>query len=149
MSLDTNVLLLYVVGMTDPELVERHKRLSSYSPDDYRTLGDLVSRFRTMHSTAHVWTEVNNLASMSDRRATAGVRTTIRSLVRDWTEIPVPGRDAVNRDVYLTLGFTDAGIDSVCRKDGPVVVTDDVRLFVTLAASERPAINFSFLRETQ
>ena len=73
----------------------------------------------------------------------------MRSLAGEWTEVTVPVRDIVRGDVYPTFGLTDAAIESICQKKGPVVVTDDVRLFAMLASTQRPVINFSFLRDTQ
>ena len=59
---DTNLLLVLVVGLLDPEQVEKFKRTRSYTREDYSLLSDFVSGYDGLLTTPNVLTEVSNLA---------------------------------------------------------------------------------------
>lgn len=58
--LDTNVLLLYLVGSIDPQNVGRFKRTAKYDENDFRILSNLVNLFKTNVTTPHILTEASN-----------------------------------------------------------------------------------------
>ena len=60
--IDTNLLLLYVVGRYDDGIIRRgaFSRLAAYSIDDYGLLVGLMSLFDKYVTTPHVLAEVSN-----------------------------------------------------------------------------------------
>ncbi|MCY7357876.1 MAG: hypothetical protein LH609_10485 [Rudanella sp.] len=59
--LDTNLLVLLVIGQYDPKRINGHKRLQSYTSEDYDLLLGFMSLFRTFATTPNILTEVSNL----------------------------------------------------------------------------------------
>ena len=63
---DSNLLLLLIVGSASMSYIDKHKRLSgAYSIEDFSTLGKIISEFSEIVSIPHVLTEVSNLADKS------------------------------------------------------------------------------------
>src|SRR5690606_14486178 len=61
--LDTNLLLLWLIGRYDRRLIGRHKRTEAYTTDDFQLLDRLTRRCTKRFTTPHVLTEVSNLAA--------------------------------------------------------------------------------------
>lgn len=57
---DTNLLLLYVVGVYEPHRIERFKRTSTFTTEDFELLKRLLGHFETVATTPPVLTEVSN-----------------------------------------------------------------------------------------
>lgn len=60
--IDTNLLLVLLVGAQDREQIARFKRTSAYSREDYDLLARFVADFRQIAGMPNVLTEVSNLA---------------------------------------------------------------------------------------
>ncbi len=60
--LDTNLLLLYLVGSCAPEWILRHKRTASYRLEEFKPLCEILSRGRNLVVTPNILTETSNLA---------------------------------------------------------------------------------------
>lgn len=61
--IDTNILLLYLVGRVNRERVPRFKRTAQFIPEDYDILLQLVNNFQKVITTPNILTEVNSLAN--------------------------------------------------------------------------------------
>jgi hypothetical protein len=59
---DTNLLILLLVGQTRPELIGQYAHTKEYSVEDFQLLSRLVERFRFIRTTPHILTEVSNLS---------------------------------------------------------------------------------------
>ena len=58
---DAMLLVLLVVGITDPRLIAKHRRLRTFVPDDYERLAAMVSRPARVLVTPNTLTEASNL----------------------------------------------------------------------------------------
>lgn len=143
---DTNLLVLYIVGSVNRERITGFKRTRTYTKEDYDLLIRLVSSFQPLHTVAHVLAEVSNLTDLSGperRQALLLLRHTISSL----TEAEMPSTRAAESRSYERLGLTDAAIVMAAREHRCTVLTDDLDLYVALYHAGIKAINFSHLRE--
>jgi hypothetical protein len=118
--IDTNLLLLYLVGKTNPGRIANFKRTSRYTVEDFDLLGQIVEQFRTLVTTPHVLTELSNLRDLQGEE-----RPAFRSGF---------------------LGLTDAAIASLSRHSY-LFLTDDLNLYLTLLERGVDAINFSYLQQ--
>src|SRR5438445_13474765 len=59
---DTNILLLLLIGNYDRSLITTFRRTDKFTESDYVLLVDFLSRFATIYTTTHVLTEVSNLS---------------------------------------------------------------------------------------
>ena len=60
--IDTNILLLLVVGAYNPNEITQFKRTQKFIPEDYFTLRKLLKLYATVLTTPNILTEVSNLA---------------------------------------------------------------------------------------
>lgn len=59
--IDTNALLVLIVGSINPNLVNEHKRTSIYDEEDFYQLLYFIGNINTLCILPNVWTEVDNL----------------------------------------------------------------------------------------
>jgi predicted nucleic acid-binding protein len=143
---DTNILLLYIVGSLSLDRIARHKRTDTFTAEDYHLLAGLLRRFGGIVLTPNVLTEVSNLLGQTDERTGAALLAVLGTLVRDSEERYVESVEAVGTLEFLRRGLTDASILALPMEE-LAVLTDDVHLYLALQAKGVEVINFNHLRE--
>jgi len=143
--LDSNLLLLLVVGTYDRSQVGKFKRLIMFVPEDFDILRAVVSRFRNVYVTPNTVTEVSNLAGSFSGDARKHCFRVFAATILASEELIVPSGDAAQHFTFEKLGITDAAMFSVAGNP-PLVLTADFPLSQSLAASGLPVINFNHLR---
>ena len=141
--IDSNLLLLLLVGSFDIRLLARFKRTNTFSSDDFRLLRDFV-RPNRIHTTPHVLTEVANLANSLP----AGVRRPFLGYFEEagstFVENFVPFVELSASASFPLFGITDA---AVCEgASGAIVLTEDARLRSYVLARGLRAIGPNDLR---
>ena len=142
---DTNLLVLYAVGMVNQNRIETFKRTSQYTKSDYKLLLEVLSAFRPIYTVAHVMAEVSNLTDLPGverSRARLVVKETISLL----QEVPIASSHASDDPFYEKLGLADAAIGAVARTHGCTVLTDDLDLYLLLTHHKLPVANFTHIR---
>lgn len=145
-AIDTNLLLLLVVGTASPALIPLHKRTHAYTIDDYRLLERILSLADHVVLTPGVLTETSNLMRQSGHRRLNDIIDVYSDIVARTTEIYIAGRDAVQSPVFRRLGLTDAALLTLQSRD-ITLLTDDLDLYLASVSAGRKAINFSHERE--
>ena len=143
---DTNILLLYIVGSLSLDRIARHKRTGNFTAEDYRLLAGLLRRFGGIVLTPNVLSEVSNLLGHTDEQTRTALLTLLRTLVQDSEECYVASVEAVETREFLRLGLTDASILTLPIEE-LTVLTDDVHLYLALQRRGVEAINFNHVRE--
>jgi rRNA-processing protein FCF1 len=144
--LDANVLLLWVVGLIDRKLIERFKRTADrYQTGDFDILVDALSRFPRRVTTAHVLTEVSNLAGQIKQVNALARALVIARVIDEMHESTPAAKELAQRPAFRVFGLTDAAIDHAARQ-GITVLTDDGPLASWLVSQGLPVINFNHLR---
>ena len=143
---DTNVLLLLLVGSVDIRYIRQHKRTAKYDSDALTTAQTFIARFRSVLTTPHVLAETANIlvGGMRDQ-AVLQLWEAFRIVCRQFDERHSPAH-VLSRDTALhRLELTDIGIIRMARR-GWVVLTDDLDLFIELQSRNLQAVNFTNLR---
>jgi rRNA-processing protein FCF1 len=143
---DSNLLVLYIVGSVNIKRITGFKRTAKYLPQDHRLLTDVMGEFHEICTVPQVMTEVSNLTDMDGREKDLG-REALRQIISRTVESGVSSSIASEHALFSPLGIADAAIASAARELGCMVLTDDLPLYVRLIASGLPAINFTHLRE--
>lgn len=141
---DTNLLLLYLIGRTNKNRISNFKRTQAYTIEDFDLLDRVMAGFKTLITTPHVLTEVSNLGDLYGQE---------REVFRSWFVRTVEqsrehyeeSRSVVKETCFRRLGLTDAAIAAL-RSHGFLFLTDDLDLYVTLVNQGADAINFNHLR---
>lgn len=142
---DTNLLLLYVVGQYDTSRITQFKRTSQFSVDDYHLLCRVIGGFATRAATPNVLTEVSNLAAQLGEPARHNCLRQFSTQIPMLDERYIESRDAATHDRFAEIGLTDAAL-WLAASTGLLVVTDDFRLYGLLTSQGIDAINFNHIR---
>ena len=141
--IDSNLLVLLLVGRANPARIANFKRTSAYDRADYRLLEEFISVFDRRLTTPHILTEVSNLVSLS-----GGESVRARALTKDFVEMAdelfESSRVVVKDHVFPGLGLTDDAIAKLGAN--ALVITDDFALYGSLAQRGIDTINFSQMR---
>ena len=145
---DTNLLLLFVVGSESPALVSRHRRLDSYSAEDYYSLNQLLAQAGRVFVTPNTLTETSNLLGQHGEPERSSLFERLRSVIQDSEEVVVSSVVASINPSFVRLGLTDSVLLEAASADAPLL-TADFRLYMAgLAKSEDAAVNFMHYRHT-
>lgn len=145
--LDTNVLLLLLIGAIDEGLIATSRLKAAYTSRDYQLLVWLVSRAQRYIVTPHVATETwdlgtNWLSGEHQRRFKQHFVRFVQQSRERW----VRTQALVAEKYFLRLGVTDAGI-LWFKRSRPVVVTDDSGLSRQLEDHRCSVVNLTHLRD--
>lgn len=143
--IDTNILLLYLVGSLNRDRISRFKRMAQFVPEDYDLLLELVNNFQKIITTPNILTEVNSLANQLGEPERSQCMNLFRDLIYPISEVYLESSIITNHEVFSRFGLTDCGI-ILLAKDKYLVLTDDLKLHLYLKAQGIDTINFNNLR---
>jgi hypothetical protein len=145
--LDSNLLVLAIVGLLDPCLIatERPTRNQGFTTTDFDFLVAMLRAGGKLCATPHILAETSNLLDQckyADRTALMGCfAESIRGVVEIWTPAP----ELLEVEVFPVLGLTDSAVFDLSRLRH-LAITVDSPLFVELQRRQRPVINFNHYR---
>lgn len=145
---DTNLLMLLLVGAYDRDQVERTGRIRDrFRAEDFDILVAVLDQFDTRVTTPHILTETSNLlAQQLSGYVKDGVFSIFAVLVStDWHEKRETSSVLVNVPAFSWLGLTDVAISDAAR-DSYLVLTDDAPLANHLGRLQVDVLNFTYLR---
>lgn len=144
--LDTNLLVLFVVGTASRDYITSHKRLTEFVPQDYDCLLEIVSRAKTVLVTPNTLSETSNLAAYIAEPAKGNVMRVLGKLISDSEELYVKSSEAAAAQEFIHLGLTDAAL--ICAGEGgAVILTTDLDLHLAVLARGKDSVNFNNLRD--
>ncbi|MCI0624916.1 MAG: hypothetical protein L0387_25290 [Acidobacteria bacterium] len=148
---DTNLLLLFVVGVMDRSRIEKHDKLSHYTVEDFDLLVRVLNQFTTRVTTPNILTEVSNLVGVRHEHGQLVLRLLKEMLTQAepmLDEQHVPTSRAANFPRFETVGVTDSGIAEIAR-GRYLVLTSDFPLSEILVGNGIDAVNFTHIRPIQ
>ncbi|MHC5718188.1 MAG: PIN domain-containing protein [Nostoc sp.] len=146
--IDTNILLLLLVGSVNQERITKFNRTQQFIPEDYELLLEFIARFQKLVTTPNILTEVNSLANQlgePERSQCFAIFAQFLKNVALLDEYYVKSLDAVNTEKFIKFGLTDSGILTL-SKGKYLVLTDDFKLASYLQSVEFDVINFNNIR---
>ncbi len=120
---DSNLLLLLVIGLWNPRAIATHKRLGNYTYADFLELSAFLSTFQTVATTAHVLAEVSNLAGSASGATRQAIFAQLAGLVATLEERVVSAKTAAATAEFNLFGVTDAAL-SVLAVDMSLLTQD-------------------------
>lgn len=126
--IDTNLLLLFIIGIFSEDAISKTKRLKVYSIDDFRLLRDFLDQAPKILITPNISTEISNLMDLSGEYK-KGVFNVFNSFLQNPAveEIHLESKLISSRKEFPVYGLTDCGINSLAKKY--IILTDDSRLY--------------------
>jgi len=141
---DTNLLVLLLVGSVNKRRILKFKRTQSFTLQDFDLLSRLVEWFGKLITTPHVLSQVSDLTDLAGEEFWT-VRSRFAALVELMDESYDESRALVTHPLFSRLGLTDAAIATVCSR-GILVLTTDVKLELALQQRGAEALNFNHVR---
>lgn len=147
MLVDTNILLLYFIGVYDQGLIERWGRTADrFVAADFDTLSVLLEGFERLAVTPHILTEVSNmLGGLSDPAKTECFGLFARVIRSTMHEKCTPGSDLSESPAFISFGIADTSILDAAT-DSYLVLTDDLDLYAYLLSQGVDVLNFNEIR---
>ena len=125
--IDSNSLIVLVLGMIDPSLIEKNKRTSIYSHKDFEQLLEVIVDFKNLVLLPNIWTEVDNLLNRMPGRHRYTYVQTLMMLTKETTEQFLQSKVAIESPSFFDLGLTDSAILEVAR-ECELLMTSDSKL---------------------
>ena len=141
---DTNLLVLFLVGTVNRKRIANFKRTSDFTIEDYDLLERLIVWFGKLITTPHVLSQVSDLTDLAGREL-AAVRGSFQLLVERAEERYDASKFLVRDNCFTAFGLTDTAIVSLCSR-GILVLTTDAQLHWGLVSRGFDALNFNHLR---
>lgn len=144
---DTNILLLFIVGTFDRSLIARFKRTHQYTEQNFDLLVAFLTRFDRVVTTPNILSEVNSLSGQIGEPAKTRFFDHFSQKIRRIEAIKeeyVVSAEAAKIKHFSRLGLTDSGI-AILVRGKYLVLTDDLPLYDHLVRGGIDAINFRHL----
>lgn len=143
--LDTNLLLLFTVGLLDRKLIGKHKRTREFTEEDFDLLINAVSGATTIWITAHCLAEVSNLLKQTNQFLAARLLKFFGEAILRFSESHIKKEIVFEQPFFERLGVADSGI-VVKAKRVDCVLTVDFDLYKEISRKGYNVINFNHLR---
>ena len=143
---DTNLLLLYLVGLHDPGRIETFKRTRAYSVDDFDLLVYIISQFGGFSTTPNIITEVSNLVEGVEYDDVP-LLTVLRDKIIYREEHYVESRIILSNtdETFVKFGVSDTVLYHLAQANY-LILTVDLPLWAFLQNKGLSALNFNNLR---
>jgi rRNA-processing protein FCF1 len=145
--IDTNLLLLLLVGSLNPSLIQKEKITANQGFDeaDFNQLRDFAIKFQKLVTTPHILTEVSNHADKIGGANKGEFFQQFISLIEKLDERSESSKLLAKTDAFVRFGLTDTAISRLANRNC-VVLTIDFPLSGYLQSKGVSAINFNNVR---
>lgn len=145
--LDTNLLLLFLIGAYDIRYIREFKRTCMYDSDDYEWIEIYTGYFSNIFVTPQILAEVWNFAEK--------IRTDLFSSFFETSvkKLTLLKENYVEKDIILSdydlryIGVTDISVIHTAKKTSCLVLTDDLRAYSFFLKNDIDVININHLRQ--
>jgi rRNA-processing protein FCF1 len=122
--IDTNTLLILIVGLMDIKLIGRHKRTSIYEEQDFYNLLSVIGNLDKVVVLPNIWTEVDNLLNNfgGERKYIYIVK--LIETMKSTSEKFIHSLKGVESNAFYDLGLTDSLILEYARECELLVTSD-------------------------
>lgn len=144
--IDTNLLLLLLIGGLDKKLITTFKRLNAYQISDYELLTRLIDGFSKIITTPHILTEVCNLTNGLYGKTLSDFFDFFKNSIVLIEEIYEKSNDIVNCPGFNSYGLADTAILNLANNNF-LVITDDLKFANFACSQSADVINFNHIRE--
>ncbi|MDR3495795.1 MAG: hypothetical protein P4L82_14455 [Ancalomicrobiaceae bacterium] len=144
--LDSCLLVLFIVGLTDKHRIKAHKNLKAYDVDDFERLERIVNSHKELVINPNVLAETSSLIRQTDENFCSDVTLTLGKLIGHSEEIYIKSDTAICRTEYDWLGLTDAVLLELAVDDTHLL-TVDVKLYLAAAKAGLEVTNYNHIKE--
>jgi len=147
--IDTNIMLVYIVGTYDIEYIADFKRTAKYCADDYKFICHVLPYFNKKVITTHILTELSNLSMQIQDNRLAGYFSAFRELLKEARENYINKDRILGLPLLPKLGVTDLAILEVVKKFKYLTFTDDFRMSGYIRSMGIDVLNLNDIRTVE
>jgi predicted nucleic acid-binding protein len=125
--IDTNSLVVLIIGLIDEDLIETHKRTSIYTKKDFQDLLTVIDKIENLIVLPNIWTEVDNLLNSFSGNYKWQYFMKIKELISSTSEKYFSSNLAISSDYFINIGITDSLILELA-KECRFIITSDSQL---------------------
>lgn len=144
--IDTNLLVLLVVGYYKKNLIGQHKRTKEFVPEDFDLLRRFLSGYDILWVTSHCLAEASNLLKQTHTVQAKELLNCMSAIISRTKESHMSKEVLFGDDRAIRLGVADTGIFLKSRRVD-CVLTTDFNLYREISISGRRVVNFNHLRD--
>ncbi|ASW82976.1 hypothetical protein EAY42_22570 [Vibrio anguillarum] len=144
--LDTNLLVMYLIGVYDKELVPQFKRTEKYSVDDFEFLEFYVGQFDKLIVTPHVLAETWNFIEKIPKHQFDDFLSKVVPHIEVFEEEYVNKKTLLSSKGFSYIGITDMAVIQAAKSKKCFVITDDLRAYTHFFENGVETININHLR---
>lgn len=122
--IDSNALVILIIGLIDPKLINKHKRTSIYEEQDFDDLISFVGDFSELVVLPNVWTEVDNLLNNFKGNRKVKYIDHITNTIKLSTEKFLESELASKSEAFYDLGITDSLLFEYSKKCDLLITSD-------------------------
>jgi len=143
---DTNLLLLFFIGIFDVNYIEKFKRTKTYSIDDYNRVANIINSFSKIIVTPQILAELSNLSKQMDKSKLKQYFPYLVNVIKKSREIYIKKNQLMEINLLVAYGFTDFSIIKSAKEGKYLVFTDDWPLSGYLQKEKVDVINLNWIR---
>ncbi len=129
--IDTNLLILLIVGRYNINLISGHKKLGRYDKHDYNFVNFIAGKAKVIYLTPGIISEVTNHLNPSDKNYSNYFRKLI-SILEFFQEEYKNKNVILKLSFFPKLGYTDSTIIDLSIQEKCLVLTDDREMVLEL-----------------
>lgn len=145
--IDTNLLVLLLVGSLNPSLIGKQRRVRSFDRFDFARVSGIASNAPRHITVPNVLTEASNLLGSGKQEICEGCAAALGHYANAVAEIYEPSDAIARMSGYQRFGLADMSVVEVARKEGAMVLTSEYALHGFLAKSGIDALNIFHLKD--
>ncbi|NVM03449.1 MAG: hypothetical protein HWN67_14055 [Candidatus Helarchaeota archaeon] len=143
---DTNLLILLLVGVYDPRYISKFKITSKYTKKDFIILRNFVNRFKKLIITPHILAELSNLSMKIPERRLTGYFIYFIDILKRSEEINIDKNLILSNKYIYRIGVTDVGIMLSSENNDLLFITDEFKLANISFSKGLNVLHFSQIR---
>ncbi|MDO8620963.1 MAG: hypothetical protein Q7R31_01645 [Candidatus Levybacteria bacterium] len=145
--LDTNLLILYLLGSYRPDMINSCNYTSKYNKDDFTLLKTYINMQSAIHITPHILAELSNQSFFLKEPGLSEYFEIIIAKLNKMNDDYISLPDLLkNTDLLPKIGFTDVSIYELAKKQNYVVLTDDFSLHQILSSRGLNTLSFAHIQ---
>jgi len=125
--IDTNALVVLIIGLMDTKLFKNHKRTSIYEEKDFYDLQAVIGSLDRLIVLPNIWTEVDNLLNGFSGNYKSVYIETISTAIKTTSEKYIESANAIKHTYFAELGVTDSLVLEY-SKECYMLITSDSKL---------------------
>lgn len=137
---DSEILLVYIVGSKDPRLIKNNGRTANYDENDFNLISEFIEKFDSKIASPHILTEVSDLLGESN-----DFHTILNVYINTSEEKHLTSREITKCNSFLRFGLADSAIIEISQ-NAHLIFTADNRLYGYLANIGIDAVSFDLLK---